>query len=144
MCEYCYKKDDDEIMGKTIRQFEWKETAGYESPEKRNDFLEMFILKCKNDKKAGLMIDNGYGYRYVDINYCMFCRKEAGRVNENYREIKFTEYVKHKGEPDWEIAWNKRMLELIDKDPTGGAKEKRLKNIRRWEEVKEKNAKRSD
>lgn len=63
---------------------------------------------------------------------------------ENYREIKFTEYVKHKGEPDWEIAWNKRMLELIDKDPTGGAKEKRLKNIRRWEEVKEKNAKRSD
>lgn len=79
-----------------------------------------------------------------DINYCPMCRKEAGRVIENYREIKFTEYVKHKGEPDWEIAWNKRMLELIDKDPTGGAKEKRLKNIRRWEEVKEKNAKRSD
>lgn len=79
-----------------------------------------------------------------NINYCPMCRKEAGRVNENYREIKFTEYVKHKGEPDWEIAWNKRMLELIDKDPTGGAKEKRLKNIRRWEEVKEKNAKRSD
>lgn len=65
-------------------------------------------------------------------------------MNENYREIKFTEYVKHKGEPDWEIAWNKRMLELIDKDPTGEAKEKRLKNIRRWEEVKEKNAKRSN
>ena len=78
------------------------------------------------------------------INYCPICRKEVGRVIENYREIKFTEYVKHKGEPDWEIAWNKRMLELIDKDPTGGAKEKRLKNIRRWEEVKEKNAKRSD
>lgn len=80
MCEYCYKKDDDEIMGKTIRQFEWKETAGYEPPKNRNDFLEMFILKLKNDKKAGLMIDNGYGYRYIDINYCMFCRKEAGRV----------------------------------------------------------------
>ena len=80
MCEYCHKKDDGEIMGKTIRQFEWKETAGYKPPEKRNDFLEMFILKLKNDKKAGLMIDNGYGYRYVDINYCMFCRKEAGRV----------------------------------------------------------------
>lgn len=27
---------------------------------------------------------------------------------------------------------------------TGGAKEKRLKNIRHWEEVKEKNAKRSN
>ena len=77
------KKDDGEIMGKTIRQFEWKETAGYESPKNRNDFLEMFILKLKNDKKAGLMIDNGYGYRYIDINYCMFCRKEAGRVNED-------------------------------------------------------------
>ena len=45
---------------------------------------------------------------------------------ENYKEIKFTEYVEHKGNPDWEIAWNKRMLELIDKDPTGGLKEKRL------------------
>lgn len=32
----------------------------------------------------------------------------------------------------------------IDKDPTGGAKEKRLKNIRHWEEVKGKNVKRSD
>ena len=83
MCEYCHKKDGGEIMGKTIRQFEWKETAGYESPKNRNDFLEMFILKLKNDKKAGLMIDNGYGYRYIDINYCMFCRKEAGRVNED-------------------------------------------------------------
>ena len=76
--------------------------------------------------------------------FCPMCRKEAGRVIEDYRKIKFTEYVKHKGEPDWEIAWNKRMLELIDKDPTGGAKEKRLKNIRHWEEVKGKNVKRSD
>ena len=78
MCEYCYKKDDGEIMGKTIRQFEWKETAGYEPPEKRNDFLEMFILKCKNDKKAGLMIDSGYGYRYIDINYCPMCGRRLG------------------------------------------------------------------
>ena len=78
-----------------------------------------------------------------NINYCPMCRKEAGRVNINYKEIKFTEYVKHKGEANWEIAWNRRMLELIDKDPTGGAKEKRLRNIKHWEEVK-KNAERSD
>ena len=78
MCEYCHKKDDGEIMGKTIRQFEWKETAGYKPPEKRNDFLEMFIIKGKDDKKAGLMIDNGYGYRYIDINYCMFCGRRLG------------------------------------------------------------------
>lgn len=112
----------------------------------------------RNTKDLGIELDSGtaklvaytldeFGWDIsvsCDINYCPMCRKEAGRVIENYREIKFTEYVKHKGEPDWEIAWNKRMLELIDKDPTGGAKEKRLKNIRRWEEVKEKNAKRSD
>ena len=94
--------------------------------------------------KSIIVINNANLYDEIPISFCPMCRKEAGRVNENYREIKFTEYVKHKGEPDWEIAWNKRMLELIDKDPTGGAKEKRLKNIRRWEEVKEKNAKRSD
>lgn len=62
---------------------------------------------------------------------------------KNYKEIKFTDYVKHKGEPEWEVAWNKRMLDLIDKDPTGGAREKRLNNIKYWEE-KRKNVKRSN
>lgn len=81
MCEYCYKRDDGEIMGRTIRTNDLKKTAGYEELKNRNDFLEMFILKLKNDKNPGLMIDNGYGYRYIDINYCMFCRKEAGGVN---------------------------------------------------------------
>lgn len=73
MCEYCYQSKDNEISGKPIFQYEWKETAGYEPPKDRNDFLEMFILKLKNDKKAGLMIDSGYGYRYIDINYCPMC-----------------------------------------------------------------------
>ena len=63
---------------------------------------------------------------------------------ENYKEIKFTEYIEHKGECEWEIAWNKKMLELIEKDPTGGYREKRLKNIRDWEEVKNKSAERSN
>ena len=73
MCEYCYQRKDNEISGKPIFQYELKKTAGYKPPEKRNDFLEMFILKGKDDKKAGLMIDTGYGYRYIDINYCPMC-----------------------------------------------------------------------
>lgn len=63
---------------------------------------------------------------------------------ENYKEIKFVEYVEHKGEPDWEIAWNKKMLDLIDKDPTGGLKEKRLQNIEYWEKRKKEIVKRSN
>ena len=79
MCEFCDANSKGEILsGKPVRTFEWQKTAGYKAPEKRNDFLEMFILKLKNDKKAGLMVDNGYGCRYVDIDYCMFCRKETG------------------------------------------------------------------
>ncbi len=52
---------------------------------------------------------------------------------KDYKNMKFTEYVKHKGEPEWEIAWNKRQLELIGHDITGGHKEKRLNNIKYWE-----------
>ena len=87
MCEYCYQSKDNEISGKPIFQYEWKETAGYEPPKDRNDFLEMFILKLKNDKKAGLMIDSGYGYRYIDINYCPMCRKEAYMNIDNNNPI---------------------------------------------------------
>ena len=43
----------------------------------------MFILKNEDDKKAGLMVDSGYGYRWVDIDYCPFCRKEVGRVKKH-------------------------------------------------------------
>lgn len=95
MCEYCDANSKGEILsGKPVRTFEWQKTAGYKPPEKRNDFLEMFILKNKDDKKAGLMIDSGYGYRWVDIDYCPFCRKEAGRVKTE-QEIK-KEIQKHK------------------------------------------------
>lgn len=78
MCEYCNKREDNWINGKPIFQYEFKKTAGYEEPQRRNDFLEMFILKCKNDKKAGLMIDTGYGYRYIDINFCPMCGRKLG------------------------------------------------------------------
>ena len=79
MCEYCRESEKLEIAGKIIRTFEWEETAGYEAPRNRNDFLEMFILKGKNDKKAGLMIDSGCGFRYIDINYCPMCRTKISR-----------------------------------------------------------------
>ena len=36
------------------------------------------------------------------------------------------------------------MLDLIDKDPTGGLKEKRLQNIEYWEKRKKENAERSN
>lgn len=95
MCEFCDANSKGEILsGKPVRTFEWQKTAGYKAPEKRNDFLEMFILKLKNDKKAGLMVDNDYGCRYVDIDYCMFCRKEARRVKTEQEINK--EIQKHK------------------------------------------------
>lgn len=79
MCEYCKQSEKLEIAGKITATFEWKETAGYEAPKNRNDFLEMFILKGKNDKKAGLMVDSGCGFRYIDINYCPKCRPKTSR-----------------------------------------------------------------
>ena len=72
-CEYC-KETDGHMHGKVIRTYEFIETAGYKKPEKYRDYLEVFILKGKNDDKAGLMIDNINGARFVDINYCMMCR----------------------------------------------------------------------
>ena len=81
MCKFCDANSKGEILSsKPIRTFEWQKTAGYRPPKDKIDFLEMFILKNEDDKKAGLMVDSGYGYRWVDIDYCPFCRKEARRV----------------------------------------------------------------
>lgn len=79
MCEYC--EENTEILGKVIRSYEFKETAGYKERKQNNPYnmykyLEMFILKGKTDKKAGLMIDTGFGARYIDINYCPFCGRK--------------------------------------------------------------------
>lgn len=40
MCEYCRESEKLEISGKIISTFEWKQTAGYDAPKNRNDFLE--------------------------------------------------------------------------------------------------------
>ncbi len=80
MCELCEHH-------KIILTREWKKTAGYEPERNSNCYkdwvnskvfeqLEMFILKGKNDKKAGLMINTISGARYIDINYCPMCGRK--------------------------------------------------------------------
>ena len=93
MCEFCCTNKNNEILGRTIRHYELKKTAGYEPPKNEYDidFLELFILKLKEDKKAGLMLNNKNGARYIDINYCPMCRKEAGRVN--CKECKYCKQI---------------------------------------------------
>lgn len=81
-CDYC-KEREGHIAGKVIRTHEWKLTSGYRTrlsttTTSNYDYLNMFILKGKEDKYAGLMIDIGNGARYVDIKYCPFCGKKLG------------------------------------------------------------------
>lgn len=78
MCEYCRQGNKLEISGKPIKTTEWKNTAGYQIPKNKTDILELFILKGKDDKKAGLMIYNENGARYIDINYCPMCGRKLG------------------------------------------------------------------
>lgn len=83
MCEYCKESRKNDIAGKTIRTNDFKHTAGYhyKNPYKI-DYLEIFILKGENDEKAGLMINNGNGFRYIDIEFCPFCGRKLGEQNE--------------------------------------------------------------
>ena len=74
ICPYC-RGENEEIRGKTFCTDDFKKTAGYSEPTYR-DHLEMFILKSKNDKYAGLMIENINGARYIDIRYCPFCGRK--------------------------------------------------------------------
>ena len=76
-CEYCDEKDNH-ITGKSIRTTEFKETYGYSSRKLVDyiDYLNLFILKGASDEKAGLMIENTIGARYIDINYCPFCGRK--------------------------------------------------------------------
>ena len=76
MCEYCKISKDFWVTGKLIRSYEFKKTAGYKEPRNSNDVLEIFILKGNRDKKAGLMINSGCGFRYIDICYCPMCGRK--------------------------------------------------------------------
>lgn len=74
MCKYCKSIEDiDTINGEHLPKEKIKKTVGYNPPSFYKDYLELFILKCKADKKAGLMIETIGGIRYIDINYCPFC-----------------------------------------------------------------------
>ena len=86
MCEYC-QENEQCIHGKIIKTEELKATAGFNEkfynecmkscyrPEVFNK-LELFILKGKRDKKAGLMLNTISGARYIDINYCPMCGRK--------------------------------------------------------------------
>ena len=85
-CPYCRIGDSElKIYGKTIKTDDWENTAGYHKKyipaidDYAVDWLEAFILKGANDEKAGLMIDSGNGYRFVDINYCPFCGRKLNK-----------------------------------------------------------------
>lgn len=85
ICQYC-RENNRHICGKTIQTDDWKKTAGYHfNSEYRVDILEAFILKSENDKYAGLMINTGNGYRFVDIRYCPFCGR---KIYEDERKRK--------------------------------------------------------
>lgn len=74
MCEYCYKRNDGEIMG---RNFNLMPTAGF----KNDRIYSSWIMKGKADNKAGIMIaTNGSNGVYFEIEHCPMCRKEARRV----------------------------------------------------------------
>lgn len=74
ICPYC-REENGEIRGKTFHTDDFKQTAGYLEPIYK-DYLEVFILKNKKDKYAGLMIDNLRGARYIDIRFCPFCGRK--------------------------------------------------------------------
>lgn len=80
ICPYCYE-EDGHIHGKAIHTYDLKPTAGYKEPTIGVDYLNIFILKGKEDKYAGLMIENINGTRYIDIRYCLFCGRKLYKDN---------------------------------------------------------------
>lgn len=86
ICPYCYE-EDGHIHGKAIHTYDLKPTAGYKEPTIGVDYLNIFILKGKEDKYAGLMIENINGTRYIDIRYCLFCGRKLYKDNVK-REVK--------------------------------------------------------
>lgn len=80
ICPYCYE-EDGYIHGKAINTYNLKPTAGYTEPTIGVDYLNIFILKGKEDKYAGLMIDNMNGTRYKNIRYCPFCGRKLYKDN---------------------------------------------------------------
>lgn len=78
MCNYCNEKEEKNmIIGKCIRTSEFKKTAGYEKYSKdKYPLLELSIYKGTEDEEAALLIENNFGMRYININYCPFCGRK--------------------------------------------------------------------
>lgn len=74
MCDYCIEDKEYHISGKNLI------VALTETTKLNSRYCKptCFILKGKNDNKAGLMIDNWNGCSYVDINYCPMCGRKLG------------------------------------------------------------------
>lgn len=71
-CEYCRKGYNLEIHGE---DFDLKPTAGFKNDRK----YRCWIMKGKEDKKAGIMIStDGTNGVYADIDYCPFCGRKLG------------------------------------------------------------------
>ena len=73
MCEYCNNRTEKtEINGTS---FELKPTAGF----KNDRVYDSWIMKGKNDEKAGIIIStNGGNGVYFDIYYCPMCGRKLG------------------------------------------------------------------
>ena len=67
MCMYCEQLDELNIVGK---EFELQPTTGF----KKDRRYSSWILKLRDDKKAGIMIvTDGSNGVYFDIDYCPMC-----------------------------------------------------------------------
>lgn len=76
MCDYCEEGNKTEINGK---DFVLEITAGF-----KNDInYSSWIMKCKDDEKAGIMITtDDTNAVYFDINYCPICGRKLGEENK--------------------------------------------------------------
>lgn len=86
ICPYC-EGGNGWVAGKVIHTSNLKPTAGYREPTNYKDYLNVFILKGKEDKYAGLMTENINGARYIDIRYCPFCGRKLYKDNVK-REVR--------------------------------------------------------
>lgn len=66
----------------------------------------------------------------------------GGRGSSSGNNLSLGKYIKHKGEPKYEIAWRKQKIKQINNnktikdDPTGEYRERLEKQIREWENRK--------
>lgn len=71
-CKYCMNGNKETINGE---EFDLLSTAGFNNDRKYSSW----ILKGKNDRKAGIIILTNYTNGvYFNINYCPMCGRRIG------------------------------------------------------------------